>query len=170
MADDTSPVLSLKEIEPQARPAEFRPTGALTERFELKRAMVGARLGLRTLGCSLTEVPPGKTGYPFHSHRVNDEMFYILSGQGELRLGNQRHAVAAGDLIGCPAGGPETAHQLINTGQDVLRYLAISSELDPEICEYPDSGKIGVWAGDSRSAGLYHMTRATAAVGYWDGE
>jgi uncharacterized cupin superfamily protein len=165
-----TPVVSTLVAELVPRPAENRPTGQAAERFDVSRAMLGKALGLKTLGCSLTQVAPGKTGYPFHSHRVNDELFYIVAGCGELRLGDARHPVAAGDVIGCPRGGPATAHQLINTGHEPLRYLAISSELDPEICEYPDSGKIGVWSTEAGGPGLYHMTRSDAAVNYWDGE
>jgi uncharacterized cupin superfamily protein len=124
---------------------------------------------LTKLGINLTQVAPGCAGYPFHSHRVNDELFFILSGRGELRLGSARHAVKEGDVVGCPAGGPETAHQLINTGTEPLRYLSMSSNLDPEVCEYPDSDKIGVWAGEGEGA-LMHLTRRGAKVDYWDGE
>ena len=131
---------------------------------------LGPTLGLKKLGCSVTEVAPGRTAYPFHSHRVNDELFFVLAGGGELRLGDERHPVQAGDLIGCPAGDPASAHQLINTGREPLRYLAISSQLDPEICEYPDSGKVGVYAGDDENGGLVHLTRYADQVDYWQGE
>jgi uncharacterized cupin superfamily protein len=165
------PVLKLDEQALEERPPEYRPEGAAAERFHVRRAMLGKTLGLKTLGCSLTEVEPGKTAYPFHSHRVNDEMFYILAGRGELRLGEQRLPVSAGDIVGCPAGGPGTAHQLINTGREPLRYLAISSELDPEICEYPDSGKFGVWIeGTDGAPGFMHLGRTKDSVDYWDGE
>ncbi|MBK9136721.1 MAG: cupin domain-containing protein [Betaproteobacteria bacterium] len=97
-------------------------------------------------------------------------MFLVLAGSGELRLGEARHAVKAGDLIGCPAGGPDTAHQLINTGTEELRYLAIGTSADPEICEYPDSGKVGAYHGRGGAGDLYHMTRTADQRDYWDGE
>jgi len=126
-------------------------------------------MGLTRMGATVVAVKPGAAGWPFHSHRVNDEMFLVLAGSGELRLGAVRHAVQAGDLVGCPAGGPDTAHQLVNTGSEELRYLAISTSVDPEICEYPDSGKIAAYHGDG-ATGLYLMSRAADHCDYWDGE
>jgi uncharacterized cupin superfamily protein len=163
------PVISIHGLALEPRPEARKPKGAAADKFDVARAPLGNRLGLTTLGINLTQVAPGRVGYPFHSHRVNDELFYILSGQGELRLGSARHAVKAGDVIGCPLGGPETAHQLINTGSEPLRYLSMSSNRDPEICEYPDSDKIGVWSGEGEG-GLMHLTRRGAKVDYWDGE
>lgn len=164
------PIVSIHSVELIPRPEAWRPTGAAAERFDIQRVRLGPTLGLKKLGCSVTQVAPGRTGYPFHSHRVNDELFYVLAGRGELRLGDERHPVQAGDVIGCPAGGPASAHQLINTGREPLRYLALSTELDPEICEYPDSGKVGVYAGDDEKDGLVHLTRYADQVDYWQGE
>ena len=166
---NTEPVISVHGLTPEPRPEAWKPKGAAADKFDVARAPLGKRLGLTTLGINLTQVAPGRTGYPFHSHRVNDELFYIVSGHGELRLGNARHAVKAGDVIGCPLGGPDTAHQLVNTGTEPLRYLSMSSNNDPEVCEYPDSDKIGVWAGEGEGA-LMHLTRRGAKVDYWDGE
>lgn len=126
---------------------------------------IGMRLGAQKIGANITRVPSGKRAFPFHSHRVNEELFFILEGSGELRLGKERHPVREGDFILCPPGGPETAHQLINTGPGELRYLAISSKLSPEIAEYPDSGKFGVLAENFRFLG-----RAGESLGYWEGE
>jgi uncharacterized cupin superfamily protein len=166
---DIRPVISIGNLELEPRPEAWKPTGAAAEKFHVERGHLGSRLGLTRLGINLTQVAPGRAGYPFHSHRVNDELFFILSGRGELRLGSARHAVKEGDVVGCPAGGPETAHQLINTGTEPLRYLSMSSNDDPEVCEYPDSDKIGVWAGEGEGA-LMHLTRRGAKVDYWDGE
>ena len=100
-------------------------------------------VGGRKLGYNLTIVPAGKTAFPMHCHHAQEEMFLILEGEGELRLGESRWSLRAGDVIGCPTGGPETAHQIINTmTEGELKYLAVSTMEFPEICEYPDSGKI----------------------------
>lgn len=102
-------------------------------------------------------------------------MFVILDGVGTLRLGGVDHPVKAGDVIACPAGGPETAHQLVNTGEAELRYLAISTMLTPEVMEYPDSGKFVVISGsapggDKAVRRLWYVGRAEASLDYYDGE
>jgi uncharacterized cupin superfamily protein len=159
------PIVSVPEVALEPRPDEHKPTGAAAGKFHVERGALSKRLGLTRLGVNVTRVDPGKAAYPFHSHRNNDELFYILAGEGVLRLGEQRHPVKAGDLVGCPAGGPDTAHQLINTGSLPLQYLSMSSNLDPEVCEYPDSNKVGVWAGE-----FGYLTRGDRPVDYWDGE
>jgi uncharacterized cupin superfamily protein len=166
----TTPIASLHSLRFVPRPTESLPADPATAaRFDASRAALGAALGLTKLGVNVTAVKPGKAAYPFHSHRANDELFLILAGSGELRLGAQRHAVKKGDVIGCPAGDAGTAHQLINTGGSELRYLAISSQIDPEVCEYPDSGKIGTYCGAGNQS-LVHLTRRAQAVNYWDSE
>src|SRR5262245_59874579 len=86
------------------------------EAFPAKLGRFGPLIGLRQLGCRLTVVPPGKKAWPYHNHHANEELFVILEGEGTLRLGGAEHSVKAGDVVACPAGGRETAHQLVNTG------------------------------------------------------
>jgi uncharacterized cupin superfamily protein len=69
-------------------------------------------------------------------------MFLILEGEGELRFGSERYPIRKDDVIACPTGGPEVAHQIINTGTTTMRDLALSTVVDVEACEYPDSQKI----------------------------
>ncbi len=135
------------------------------ERFEARFARIGPLVGAKQLGYSYDIVPPGKRACPFHSHRGEEEMFLVLSGTGTLRYGSETRTIRAGDVICCPVGGPDTAHQIVNDSAAELRYLSISTMTDPEVCEYPDSNKLGVF-----SQGLRHMTPAGAAVDYWDGE
>ena len=169
------PILNIHDVEPQPRPAERQPTGAAAERFDVRNAPLGMPLGAQKLGYNLTCVPPGKAAYPFHSHRINEEMVLIVAGTGTLRLGSERFALRAGDVVAMPAGGPETAHQIINTGDEELRYLAVATKIGPEICDYPDSGKFGVYSEvapgkDGQPQFFYFMGRESQCLDYWDGE
>ena len=63
---------------------------------------------------------------------------------GEVRIGAETRPIRAGDLMGCPPGGPETAQQTVNTGEATLRYLAVSGSQTPEFHAYPDAGRPAV--------------------------
>jgi uncharacterized cupin superfamily protein len=95
-------------------------------------------------------------------------MFFIVKGTGLLRYGGETRKVRAGDFICCPTGGPETAHQIVNDSDAELAYISVSTMMPAEICEYPDSKKIGAFgAGAER---LRHMTHPEHAVDYWKDE
>ena len=143
--------------------------------FDARFAQIAAPLGATKLGCNLTVVPPGKKAWPHHVHHANDEMFVILAGEGTLRFGAERYAVRAGDVIVCPSGNAERAHQLINTSEAELRYLSISTKVLPEIAEYPDSRKVGALSmmagpGESQPRPFRLMGRLADSLDYYDGE
>jgi uncharacterized cupin superfamily protein len=139
-------------------------------RYTSRRATIGDRIGARDLGYNLTELPPGKVQCPFHSHHGEEEMFLILEGSGELRFGEARYPIRAHDVIACPTGGAEVAHQIVNTGDTVMRYLALSTVAAIESCEYPDSGKVSIVAGKRGARTLRKMMRAEDTVDYYDRE
>ena len=97
-------------------------------------------------------------------------MFLVLEGEGELRFGDQRHRIRRHDVIACPTGGAEVAHQIVNTGTVPLRYLAVSNLSPVEVCEYPDSGKVGIRAAAAGGGELHKMFRGEAVVDYYDRE
>jgi uncharacterized cupin superfamily protein len=138
--------------------------------YTSRRAQFSPSIGARKLGYNLTELPPGKSQCPFHSHREEEEMFLILEGEGELRFGDKRYKIRKHDVIACPTGGPEVAHQIINTGLVTMRYLSLSNNSATEICEYPDSNKIGVFVSESDAPGLRKMFRGESSVEYYDRE
>ena len=149
------------------------------DKFEARLGQVAAHLGAKKLGYNITIVPPGKRSFPHHNHNVNEEMFFILEGEAELRFGEERHAVRVGDIIACPPGGPEVAHQLINTSKSTdLKYLAVSTTESPEVAHYPDSSKYGIMLtlpGERRPDGRPNVLRFFAAEqgsmdDYWQGE
>jgi len=122
------------------------------------------------LGCSLYELPPGEKSWPFHYHTGNEEAMYVLSGTGRLRTDAGTDPVESGDYVVFPVG-EAGGHRVVNDGDDTLRYLALSTMNDPDVTVYPDSGKIGVYAGsppgsdDPRTVVGYY--RRDDDVDYW---
>lgn len=96
-----------------------------------------------TLGVNQTRVPPGCAAVPFHWHARADEVFFVLSGRGVLRYGEEVRELRRGDCISCPAG-TQTAHQIANPFDEDLVYLAIGANDPHEVCGYPDSDKVMV--------------------------
>lgn len=143
-------------------------------RMEVRRKQLGAAAQGRKLGCSLLELPPGKQSWPAHYHLANEEAIYVLSGAGWVRLGAERVEVKAGSYVALPPG-PECAHQLFNEGPEPLRYLAFSTMEQPDVVVYPDSKKLGVFAGaapggDKASRTLHTYLPLGAEVDYWKDE
>src|SRR5690349_6123539 len=117
--------------------------------FGFRARRLGPEASGRALGCSHLELAPGKTAFPFHFHSAIEEGIYVLEGTGTMRIGGDRVEVRAGDYIAFPAG-PETSHQLTNTGETPLRYLALSAPATPvtmDIVIYPDSKKVAYASG-----------------------
>jgi uncharacterized cupin superfamily protein len=141
------------------------------DKFVAKLGRIGPLIGSTGIGCRLHVVPPGKRAFPFHRHHVIHELFVILSGSGEYRLDDASHPIRAGDVIAAPAGGE--AHQLVNSGTDELRYLAISTKQDVDVVDYPDADQFGVIAGirsnDINTATFKYMGRYAAVdpSEYW---
>ena len=136
------------------------------DRFACDAVRIGPLLGACDLGYSYDVVPPGKRSCPFHSHRGEEEMFFVVKGSGTLRYGEEERKIRAGDFICCPTGGPETAHQIVNDSDAPLAYISVSTMRDAEVCEYPDSGKVGAFG----KGGLRHMTPVGSHVDYWKDE
>jgi uncharacterized cupin superfamily protein len=140
-------------------------------RFEVGLADIDRRLGLGGLGATLHVVPAGKTAWPYHRHHGNDELFLILDGAGELRIGDRRVPIRAGDCIGAPAGGE--AHQIINSSSAELRYIAFANRVRADVVEYPDSGRIAVdiaHGNDKEPPSIFSVAGKLSPLGYWDGE
>jgi uncharacterized cupin superfamily protein len=139
-------------------------------RFALASRPLGRATGARGIGCSLYEVPPGRTAFPNHYHCANEESVYVLEGTGTLRIGPDVVQVGPGDYATFPVG-PAHSHQLINAGDGPLRYLCFSTLLPTEVVGYPDSKKIGAMSYGSSGEPLVRiMVRQDSGVDYYDGE
>jgi len=163
------PIVNIAELEYALQPQRHG------ERFAAEMAQVGPRTGARKLGCRLTVVPPGKSAWPFHAHVVNEEMIFVIEGEGVLRLAEGEYPLRAGDVAALPPGGMEVAHEIINRSRQPLKYWCVSTMEEPDIGLYPDSGKFFVMAGaapggDKAQRIFSHIGRCADAVDYWEGE
>ena len=144
------------------------------QRIGFRRKLLGQASGAEKLGCGLFEVAPGKRAWPFHYHFANEEALYIMAGSGTLRFGTEEFQIGPGHFVSFRTG-PETAHQLINTGSVPLRYLCFSTMISPEVGGYPDSGKFAMLAGRApagagRLSAMRKCFREASEVDYYDGE
>ena len=144
------------------------------ERFARRRKQLGKPGGSREIGCSLYEIPPGKRPFPYHFHTANEEAMFVLSGSATLRLDGREVRIRAGDYVAFPVG-PAGAHQVINDTDEPIRILMISTMLEPDVAVYPDSNKIGVFAGsapggDPTVRSVFAFLPLAAKVDYWHEE
>jgi quercetin dioxygenase-like cupin family protein len=57
-----------------------------------------------------------------HRHAVGDKLYYVLSGSGRIRVGDEERDVAPGDLVCAPAGDE---HAVRNPGPGRLTLLVM---------------------------------------------
>jgi uncharacterized cupin superfamily protein len=123
------------------------------------------------LGMSLYELLPGQTQCPYHFHHGDDELLLVLEGRPTLRTPDGERELDRGDFVHFPKG-PAGAHQVINRSDEPARYVVGSSNVSPEVCEYPDSGKVAVFSRleSQRGQRLWSMHRFENEVDYFDRE
>jgi uncharacterized cupin superfamily protein len=163
---DTKPVINIDDV-------QLRETSH-GNRFAAQVGSFGGQIGCEQMGAMLHLVEPGKKAFPFHVHHVTEELFIILDGQGTYRFGDKEYPIRKGDVLSAPCGGPEHAHQIINSGSKPLQYLGISANPGKtDVVEYPDSGKFAVSSRRDRASGeggVRHIGRSGDSLDYWDGE
>jgi uncharacterized cupin superfamily protein len=138
--------------------------------FGARRAFVGRAAGCRRLGATLWELPAGQAAYPYHFHLVEEEMVVVLAGHGRLRTPGGWRDLSEGDLLAFPAG-EEGGHQIVAGPDGPLRFLAVSTSGQPDVCVYPDSAKVAVTERrGGPPGGLRAVFRLGDAVDYWHGE
>ncbi len=114
---------------------------------------------------SIYEIPPRKSAYPYHYHLKNEEVFYIISGEGILKTSSGERPVKAGDFLYFPAN-PDGAHKLTNSSDtEKLVYIDFDVTHDLDAAVYPDSNKIGIWGKD-----VNRVYPFDANVDYYTGE
>ena len=73
--------------------------------------------------CSLAEetLPPGASVTPHH-HEVIEEIYYIIEGEGVMKIDDEERKVGEGDAIYIPRF---SRHTLTNTGEVLMKILLV---------------------------------------------
>ena len=98
---------------------------------------LGAAADSVGIGLRRIEIPPGKRPTPPHNHAGEEEIFYVLGGDGLAWLDGVTHEVATGDCIVHLPGAH--AHTL-RAGPAGLDVLVLGERRPAELCELPRTG------------------------------
>jgi quercetin dioxygenase-like cupin family protein len=113
------------------RLADQEAQAATTKRWF--RIVADPGTGLRSATQFVGYIPTERAPEHFHTY---DEVIYVLEGEGTLHAGGDRTPVAAGSCLELPA---RTVHCLENTGEDVMRLVAVFRPAgSPAAAYYPD--------------------------------
>ncbi len=75
-------------------------------------------LGSEGISLRITDVLPGETTYPGHIHTECEEIIFLLSGRGEIKIEDDIFSIIQGDAIYLPKGAK---HLIRNTGKETMR-------------------------------------------------
>lgn len=103
------------------------------------------------IGATLYELDPGDF-VVHHFHHAQEELLIVLRGAPTLRSADGERVLAEGEVVHFPTG-PDGAHGLKNETGTAVRYVMVSSQVLPEVAEYPDLGKITVQASTGSQTG-----------------
>ncbi|MEO9176808.1 MAG: cupin domain-containing protein [Gaiellales bacterium] len=138
------------------------------EGFMARRSYLGRRASATRLGASLWHVAAGEAAYPYHFHLGEEELLVVVEGSGQLRTPAGWEPLERGAVLSFPTG-EAGAHQVVNDGSETLVFLAVSTAGAPDICVYPDAGKIGAFERGPNGSGVWEFYRREDEAGYWSG-
>ena len=90
------------------------------------------------LTVGVAELDPGQESDPLLHRHAQPEVYYILEGEGFVRVGDEEHPIRAGTTVFIPGGA---LHRARNTGTTPMRLLYVfptASFRDVEY-EFPDA-------------------------------
>lgn len=89
------------------------------------KGFLGKKLGLTGIEVSLNSLPPG-AAYPFsHAHKKNEELYFFLTGNGEMLLDDEVVSIGPGSAVRV---APRTQRCWRNTGTVPLTCVVIQAK------------------------------------------
>jgi uncharacterized cupin superfamily protein len=132
-----------------------------------KGAYLSRLAGMKRAHVTLTRLPPGRDSFAYHSHLLEEEWVYILSGAGVALIDGAEHAVGPGDFLGFPA--PSVPHVLHNRSDEDLVYLMGGESLPLDVIDYPELGKRYLLMPGEGGTRFFELTEATRPFGRSEG-
>ncbi|MCC7084748.1 MAG: cupin domain-containing protein [Pirellulales bacterium] len=86
---------------------------------EIRELLAHRNSCIRQQSLAEARLPPG-AATTAHYHRKTEEIYYILSGGGQMTIGDEVRQVGPMDAIAIPPG---QVHQILNTGDVPLVFL-----------------------------------------------
>ena len=74
---------------------------------------------------SRAQSQPGLSYEP-HLHSDHEELYYIIKGQGKMRIGQETASIRDGDLIYIP---PRGEHSITNDGDETIEFLVFGADV-----------------------------------------
>jgi uncharacterized cupin superfamily protein len=97
---------------------------------------LGREAGTRTVGLRRIEVVDGYFSTPAHEHGADEEIFFVLGGEGLLWQAGETYAIGTGDcIVHRPKRGPHTLR-----GQGGLDVLVFGQRRDASLTALPRAG------------------------------
>lgn len=110
---------------------------------EIRELLAYRNSSVRRQSLAEARLPPGASTTP-HYHPRTEEIYYILTGKGTMRLERAVQFVGPGDAIAIPPGA---RHQITNSGTEPLVFLCCCAPA----YEHEDTILVEGWP-DERSA------------------
>ena len=86
---------------------------------EIRELLAPRNSCIRKQSLAEARLPAGASTTP-HYHCHTEEIYYILSGTGQMLIGDQQRPVGPGDAVAIPPGA---VHQITNSGPQPLVFL-----------------------------------------------
>ncbi len=98
---------------------------------------LGREAGTRTVGVRRVQVADGHFSTPAHEHGAEEEIFYVLGGEGLLWQDGETYVIAAGD---CIVHRPKRGVHTLRAGVGGLDVLVFGQRRDPGLTALPRAG------------------------------
>lgn len=99
-------------------------TGTFANLSEKGRVVVGPELGLTSSEISLNSMAAGQSSPFLHSHKLNEEIYIVISGSGTFTVDGETFPIQEGSLIRVAPEGVRS----MTAGDAGLVYICIQAE------------------------------------------